>query len=343
MRTLANFAPQRHARSAREWKAEQAAARYSHVVASEDAKMAVAGEGALGEQRKEEKVAREPIPEVSFAEFLEGVPPAQIRRISDLVQQYTANSAYWELLTPQLLLHCTNDMCNGPRAHRRNSDDVRFLKGDSRNTFVTYICSNCRQRTKLFSLRVWTEEGAEGPSGIAYKFGEMPPFGPITPTRLLKLLGDQREFFLKGRRCENQGLGIGAFGYYRRVVEHQKNRIIDEIIKVSRKLGAEKEMLAELEEAKAEVQFSKSVALIKHGIPQALLINGHNPLTLLHNALSAGLHEQSDEACLELAQAVRVVLADLAERLSQALKDEAELNSAVTRLLNAKSSTPVQG
>jgi hypothetical protein len=47
--------------------------------------------------------------------------------------------------------------------------------------------------------------------------------------------------------------------------------------------------------------------MVKHGIPQARLINGHNPLTLLHNALSAGLHEQSDETCLELAQAVRVV------------------------------------
>jgi hypothetical protein len=49
--------------------------------------------------------------------------------------------------------------------------------------------------------------------------------------------------------------------------------------------------------------------VVQHGIPQARLINGHNPLTLLHNALSAGLHEQSDETYLELAQAVRVMLA----------------------------------
>jgi len=33
---------------------------------------------------------------------------------------------------------------------------------------------------------------------------------------------------------------------------------------------------------------------------------------------------------------VRVVLADLSERLSQALKDDAELNTAVSRLLQAK-------
>lgn len=276
-------------------------------------------------------------PETDFAEFLEGVPPGQSRTIPHFVKDSTNNSAYFELVTPQLVLHCTSEMCNGPRTHRSLGNDISISKRDSsKNVFVTYLCSNCRKTTKMFALKI--APTGEGAGGIAFKFGEEPPFGPVTPTRLLKLLGDQREFFLKGRRCENQGLGIGAFGYYRRVVEHQKNRIIEEIIKVSEKLGADKEAIGELELAKAETQFSKSVSLVKRGIPQALLVNGHNPLTLLHSALSAGLHEQSDETCLELAQAVRVVLADLAERLSQALKDEAELNSAVTRLLNAKSS-----
>ena len=44
--------------------------------------------------------------------------------------------------------------------------------------------------------------------------------------------------FMQGRRCENQGFGIGAFAYYRRVVENQKNRILERIIKVSEKIGA---------------------------------------------------------------------------------------------------------
>jgi hypothetical protein len=69
---------------------------------------------------------------------------------------------------------------------------------------------------------------------------------------------------------------------------------------------------------------------------QALLVGGHNPLTLLHNALSSGLHEDTDGGCLSLAQAVRVVLVDLSERLSQALRDEAELNNAVSRLMGPK-------
>jgi hypothetical protein len=89
-----------------------------------------------------------------------------------------------------------------------------------------------------------------------------------------------------------------------------------------------------LEAAQRETQFSKAMDMAKDAVPQALLIRGHNPLTLLHKALSEGLHAQSDERCLDLANTVRLVLMELAERIGQALKDEAELNSAVSRLMN---------
>jgi hypothetical protein len=61
-----------------------------------------------------------------------------------------------------------------------------------------------------------------------------------------------------------------------------------------------------------------------------------NPLSLLHTALSEGLHEQHDDVCLELAASIRLVLTELAERMSQVLKDEAELSGAVNKLLNRK-------
>ena len=153
------------------------------------------------------------------------------------------------------------------------------------------------------------------------------------------MIGPDREAFLKGRRAENQGLGIGAFSYYRRVIENQKSRIIDEIIKVATRIGAKQEMLDNLKKAQTETQFSKSIEMIKDGIPESLLISGgHNPLTLLHSALSEGLHAESDEDCLEYASSIRIVLSDLAEKLSEALKDDKKLKDAVSKLLNKNQS-----
>lgn len=172
-----------------------------------------------------------------------------------------------------------------------------------------------------------------------HKLGEVPPFGPPTPARLITLIGGDRELFLKGRRAENQGLGIGSFAYYRRVVENQKGRLIREIAKVAKMLGASPQELSLFARAANETQFSKAIDDVKNAIPQSLLIYGQNPLSLLHSALSEGLHAQSDEKCLELAQDIRIVLTELAERISQALKDEVELKQAVSRLLKPQTAS----
>lgn len=284
----------------------------------------------------EQKIEEQRVP-MTLAEFLESSPPAALSPISDLISVEWHSNAHWYFVAaPELHLHCGNERCNGTRVFRAvkppRSKDVP--KDTFQYLYVDYCCSNCANNTKTFSLAV--KRDGEGSSGHAYKFGELPNFGPPTPARLLKLIGPDRELFLRGRRCENQGLGIGAFVYYRRVIEGQKNRIIDEILKVSRKIGAPPEVLQALEEAKAETQFSKAIETIKPAVPQALLVNGHNPLSLLHSALSEGLHQHSDEICLELATSVRVVLAELSERLAQALKDEAELNNAIARLIAKK-------
>jgi hypothetical protein len=107
-------------------------------------------------------------------------------------------------------------------------------------------------------------------------------------------------------------------------------------MKVTKVISPNDELIKELEAAKNETQFSKAVESIKQGLPQSLLINGHNPLLLLHSALSEGVHEDDDLTCLELATGIRVVLIELAEKMGQALKDEAELAEAVKRLASKR-------
>lgn len=286
---------------------------------------------------KQADVREEPSP-TPFSEFLESTPPGSITNVTNLAKarHYAGgNYAGHQLVTPEIQLHCPSESCNGIRFFRRSSQSVPDIPDDNWHHFyVSYVCSNCRKFEKTFSLAAQREKGAN--SGRCYKFGELPEYGPPTPARLIKLIGPDREVFLKGRRCENQGLGIGAFVYYRRVVENQKNRILDEIIKVSIKLSAPAEAIKKLEFAKAETQFSKALSNVKDAVPQSLLINGHNPLLLLHSALSDGLHQRTDEHCLEIASSIRVVLAELSERLAQALKDEAELSKALSRLMGGK-------
>ncbi len=81
---------------------------------------------------------------------------------------------------------------------------------------------------------------------------------------------------------------------------------------------------------------------IKDAVPRELMLHGQNPLLLLHSALSHGLHDGTDEGCLELAQDIRTVLTELTERISSILRDEEGLKSAVSRLLSRQKSTKVK-
>ncbi|MBG0844300.1 hypothetical protein H3222_03665 [Pseudomonas chengduensis] len=284
----------------------------------------------------EQESIHEEIERIAISEFLETCSPNRVAHISDLgYRMRYSNGGYRDdmLSTPEIQLHCPNDSCNGVRFFRCVSGRETHLTTEFEFIYVTYRCSNCQDHQKTYSLAAKLDAEKSG-TGELYKFGELPTFGPPTPPKLVKLIGPDRETFLKGRRCENQGLGIGAFIYYRRVVENQKNRILNEIIKVSEKIGAPEERVEVLRRAVSETQFSKALDMAKDAIPESLLINGHSPVLLLHSALSEGVHALSDEECLDLASSIRVVLGELSERLGQALKDEAELSKALSTLMN---------
>ncbi|HEX8274187.1 MAG TPA: hypothetical protein VF615_16225 [Longimicrobiaceae bacterium] len=276
----------------------------------------------------------EDLPSSTWVEFLEQVPPGTMYRIEDLgVGGGSSSFPYTKLTTPDLRLHCPSDVCNGDVRLFALAKEIQSSLGRALTSiFMEYRCRNCGKAHKRYAVMVavTAESYVEG---IAYKYGEFPAFGPPVPTRVLSLIGPDRDIFLKGRRAENQGLGVGAFAYYRRVVENQKARLFDQIIKVAKQLDASAEDIAHLERAKNETQFTKAVEDARDAIPDVLKVRGHNPLILLYGPLSEGLHALSDDECLEIAKDVRLILYELAERIAQALKDEHEVSQAVSRLL----------
>jgi hypothetical protein len=269
---------------------------------------------------------------IEEADFFENVPPGQARIVTDLHLEERDSRISTLIWHPEdLLLHCTSEACAGPR-YFTSVGTYTLEKRSAQQKFVNYSCRNCGEGIKQFALAIETLPKGEAK---VFKYGEVPQFGPPNPPKLMSIMGGERDAYLKGRRCENQGLGIAAFAYYRRVVENQKAKIIGEILKVAEKLNADPELINDLKAAKAETRFTEAINRIKHGLPPVLLISGHNPLTLLHSALSEGLHAESDEQCLELATSIRVVLTELVDRIATAVKEEAALTSALQRLLQA--------
>ncbi len=282
----------------------------------------------ISEEKNEE--AKET--QYTVREFFEIVPPNKTAYVIDMRDNKTSYPGSEAINLPEILLYCDHDSCKGERLFK-NTNNPTVYEDRFANVYFIYKCKNCGVTTKTYS--VMAKFYLNQPSGVMFKYGEYPQFGPPTPAKVVRILDSEKDYYFKGRQSENQGLGIAALAYYRRVVENQKNKIFDEIIRTIKKINpGDSVLIAELEAAKKENQFSKSVESIKHAIPQILLIDGHNPLTLLHSALSEGLHAKTDEECLEIATSIRVVLTEMVERMSNALKDTVELKNALSKIIN---------
>src|SRR5215207_8214315 len=101
---------------------------------------------------------------ITFAEFLEGVPPGQSLDVADLFSnQRTAQGLpFYELRTPDIQLHCTSEECNGLRFFRYKEGDrltpVGRMGNQSKQTYFTYVCSNCQKGSKIFSILAFIGE-----------------------------------------------------------------------------------------------------------------------------------------------------------------------------------------
>ena len=270
--------------------------------------------------------------------FLELEPPNTPVRIPELAEQVRNkyDQTNWKVrrVAPKLLqLHC--DVDDGVRrfdASEENSPGQGFQ-------FLTYVCRDCGRSNKTYALVTELLESNSGEHTVEImKLGEYPPFSAPISARIQKLLGkDDLELYRQGSRSEAQGLGIGAATYFRRIVDSHWQLLVTELQQAAEKLGHAD--LAVFDNALKETQFSSAVEMLKDAIPDKLLIlNGENPLTLLHSPLSVQLHGLTDEECLQQAADIRTVLTALLENIPDVLKDQEDLKNAANRLKQIKRS-----
>ena len=175
----------------------------------------------------------------------------------------------------EIRVHCNHEKCDGVRRHTKfESHHFSFHWKAVTFYFVTYSCSNCIISAKAFVIRV--QDGGNT-SVICTKVYQEPTFGQPIPKRLFHVIGEaNREYFLQARRAIARGLGIGAYGYYRRIVENTKFDLVGSVLEVAQATNASPSQVVLLKKAQAERQFSKAIDILRDvsAIPGTLLIDG---------------------------------------------------------------------
>jgi hypothetical protein len=287
--------------------------------------------GSLFAARLEVADAPDAIPMERF--FLGAAPGVRTPVLSNLIGNSPTNGRFSQLPDPIRLL-CDGD-CAGERAF--STGDTHLPLGWMHeeaaigNFVATYQCRECRETRKdyAFHYHYTRSEGL-----FLTLYGEIPPRRITISRKLRDLLRSDSDLLNKALASEAAGLGVGALVYYRRILENQKSRIFDKVIKVAIKLGAENELVEALKRAKGERQFTSAIDSIAGGPLNAIYLDGHNPLTLLYDSISEGVHAGTDEESLASATEIRTVLGYLADQLDQALAERADVSAAVASMLD---------
>jgi hypothetical protein len=198
---------------------------------------------------------------------------------------------------------------------------------------LKYFCSACRRFVRHFYIRF-------GPNGEwVEKIGQSLPWDISLNRSLERALGANAQLYSKGLICESQGYGIGAFAYYRRVVEEIIDQLLDDI--ASLMPDPEKPAYRKaLDQAKATKVAQDKIDLVKDLLPPILRPDGMNPLGVLHEALSEGLHARTDDECLAFAAETREVLIFLAEQVSATKAASKSFTASMRKLLDRRGGKP---
>lgn len=276
-------------------------------------------------------MADEEIPTLSLGEITERL--AKILAEWPLYRRFTYYSVSEPNDPPRVIKHyCPT--CPGDQLWSLQ-DDRSYWRGFCS---AEYQCRNCLKE-KLRYYFIWERRSNEATSDFV-KVGQYPPLEERIPAQLEKRLGansrEDLDYYKKAIRCRNFNYGLAALSYLRRVVENRMNDLLDLIADVAREQGFATDQVAELDRIKTSKVFDDKITFASRIFPPSLRREGQNPVDLLHDIASEGIHNKSEDECIELFDISRHVFEYLFRELEVRKADAEQYIGGLKELLAKK-------
>lgn len=166
---------------------------------------------------------------------------------------------------------------------------------ESRVYVVAWQCMACLREEFI----CWIEIDKE--NGYARKVGQLPE-PSIRPSREVEdALGRDIELYKRAKICLTHSYGIAACAYLRRILENRITPLLESIRMTRQEDGAEAGELARIDSIIAGKIADQKIALVGDVLPDSLTVEGDNPIHLMWNELSFGIHSGNEDQCVEIA------------------------------------------
>jgi hypothetical protein len=176
---------------------------------------------------------------------------------------------------------------------------------------AVYSCGLCnKDEVRFFLFNDSTKK-------VVSKIGQHPEPSIAVSKRLQDGLKDSLQHYKRGLVCFNQGYGIAAVAYFRRVVEERTNELIDVVAELALASGTEEAEVAKIAAAKSERTYEKKLEVASQMIPVSLRPGGVNPLGRLHSLLSEALHSGPEDESIKVADELKFIIEHVFSNLKE--------------------------
>jgi hypothetical protein len=228
----------------------------------------------------------------------------------------------WPLYTPfdfheykspdRISFHC-------PRCSKETTWAISFRREERFLFFIEYHCTLCGgadlsvvYRTSRRVPKVYnTPSGQETIylSAQVEKVGQFPPLSIDIPKSLEKNLGPEATSLYKRALINrNEGYGLGAVTYIRRVVEDKTDELIEVVAQLAETHNIDPSIVAKIRAVKNErATYEEKLKIAATVLPDSLVVDGANPLGVLYALVSQGVHDLSEKQCIDIADETKSV------------------------------------
>src|SRR5208337_3040978 len=180
-----------------------------------------------------------------------------------------------EIDKPPIKMFCDNCKTDQTFAMTNEYFNEYFSRGYSNTPShgkivrAEYTCLHCKEFNRTFFIQI------DKNLNWIMKVGQFPAWTIAGNPQIETLLGQHKEYLKRGLICESQGFGIGAFAYYRRIVEEVIDKLLDLIPRLLS--GSELAQFKDaLDKTKTTHVTSEKIELVKDLLPQILRPNNTN-------------------------------------------------------------------
>ncbi len=248
--------------------------------------------------------------------------------------EWPAEKVLYHTKVPAVHLYCGN--CARDRTFNSvGSHGTVGPRGDlaGETIAIWYRCAYCSASKYSFLLRVSEDRRT------LMKVGQYPPPEINVGRHLARILREHEALYKKGLICEQFGYGIAAHAYYRRILELIIDRLLAIVPEV---LSAEDgdAYATALKSVQNSHNAAEKILIVKELLPLSLRPDGLNPLDIVYEALSEGLHRSSDEDCLSIATQVRSAITYIVDKIESEGQITREFTHSMRVLLERKRPKP---